>query len=252
MQTVTSSDGTSIGYERRGDGPPLILLHGGSATRESLDALRANLEEDFTVVLPDRRGRGDSGDNEAYGLEREVADVAALADAVDGDPSVFGHSFGGLVALAAASEVAIDRLILYEPALLVGEHRGADLADRMQERLEAGERRAALRLFVEESGDVSNVEALPWWPEEANFDLVETVVRENRAVETFELVAEPDVDVPTLLLTGERGPEHLRDATFALHERLSKGRLVEFDDVGHMAPQSAPDRVADAMRSFCR
>ncbi|TYT61931.1 alpha/beta fold hydrolase [Natrialba swarupiae] len=109
MQTVTSADRTEIAYERHGNGPPLILLHGGSGTRRSWETLRPALADDFTLVVPDRRGRGDSSDGETYGLEREVADLEALVEAVDGDPTVFGHSFGGLVALAGASDLTLDR-----------------------------------------------------------------------------------------------------------------------------------------------
>jgi pimeloyl-ACP methyl ester carboxylesterase len=252
MQTVVSDDDTEIAYERVGSGPPLVLLHGGSTTRRTWDAIRPHLTDDFTLVVPDRRGRGDSGDAEEYGLDREVADLRALVDAVDGDPTVFGHSFGGLVALAAASRLSVRRLVLYEPALLVGDHRGDDLTARMEGRLDAGERRAAMRLFLEEAGGVPDVSRLPWWPEEAPLHLVETVIRENHAVESYELPDEPPIDVPTLLLTGERGPDHLRDGVSALDRRLPESRVVEFDGVGHIGTESAPDRVADAVRSFAR
>lgn len=252
MQTVTSADGTEIAYEEHGSGPPLVLLHGGSGCRRHWDALRPHLAEEFTLVVPDRRGRGDSGDGDGYSLDREVEDLRALVDAVDGDPAVFGHSFGGLVALAAAGDLSVDWLALYEPALLVGDHRGDDLAARMRERLDAGERRESMRLFFEEAGGVPDVEQLPWWPDEVHFDRAETVVRENRAVEDFRLPAEPAVDAPTLLLTGERGPEHLRDAVFELDDRLPDARVAELDGVGHVATQSAPDRVADAVRTFRR
>ncbi|MEA5387862.1 alpha/beta hydrolase [Haloarculaceae archaeon H-GB11] len=93
---------------------------------------------------------------------------------------------------------------------------------------------------------------MPWWPEEARLDRVETVVRENEAVENYRLPSDPGVDVPTLLLTGERGPRHLRDAVDELHERLSDSRLVELDGVGHVATQTAPDVVADAVAPFVR
>nr|WP_239524354.1 alpha/beta hydrolase [Halogeometricum borinquense] len=250
MKTVTSADGTSIGYERHGEGPSLILLHGGSGTRRHWDALRSHLTDDFTLSIPDRRGRGGSGDGDKYDLSREVADLRALVEAVDGPTTVFGHSFGGLVALVAASEISLDRLVLYEPALLVGDHRGDDLASRMESRLNAGQRQDAMRLFLEEAGGIPDVEQLPWWPEEAGLSLAETVVRENYEVEAYELPAEPDIDVPTLLLTGEYGPAHLRDAVFELDERLSDSRVVEFDGVGHVATQSEPELVADAVRTF--
>ncbi|WP_049922895.1 alpha/beta fold hydrolase [Halopiger djelfimassiliensis] len=251
MQTATSPDGTSIAFQRHGDGPPLVLLHGASATRHTWQPLRSHLADAFTLVVPDRRGRGGSGDADAYALEREVEDLCALLDEIDGDPTVFGHSFGGLVALAAADRRAVDRLVLYEPPVLTSDGEG-DLADRMQARLDAGRREAAMKLFYREGAGIPAPEELPIWPDRVHFDLVETVIRENRAVETYELPEDHAIDTPTRLLTGERGPEELRDAVRSLHARLPRSELVELDDVGHVGIQSAPDEVAAAVRAFCR
>lgn len=251
MQTVSSTDGTEIAYEVDGSGQPLVLLHGGTACRRHWDALVPHLVDSFTVVRPDRRGRGDSGDGEEYGLDREVDDLREVLETVDGEATVFGHSFGGLVALAAA-DLAIDRLILYEPALLVGDHRDGDLASRMEERLEAGRRRAAMRLFYEESSGLDDVGRMPWWPDDVPFERAETVVRENYAVEAAELDALPSPSVPTLLLTGENGPTHLREAVFTLDDRLSESRVVELDGIGHVGTMLAPERIADVVREFAR
>ena len=50
----------------------------------------------------ERRGRGESGpQGEGYSIERECEDVAALR-AITGATHIFGHSFGGLIALEAA------------------------------------------------------------------------------------------------------------------------------------------------------
>lgn len=250
MQSVTSADGTRIAYETFGGGPPLILLHGGSTTRHSWTALRPQLVEDFTLVVPDRRGRGESGDADEYALDREVEDLRALVDAVEGTPSVFGHSFGGLVALAAAEDASIDRLGLYEPPVLVGDHRDDDLAARMTELVETGDRKGAMTLFYREGAGIPEPERLPVWPEQIQFDLVDTVIRETAAVEAYDPPAEGTVETPTLLLTGERGPEHLDDAVRTLADRLPRSRLGELDGVGHLATQSAPDRVAAEVRSF--
>ena len=288
MESVPSSDGTTIAYEQDGQGPPMVLVHGSTGTRRSWDPLRPHLADEFSLAVPDRRGRGDSGDADEHSLEREVDDVRAVVEAVDGDPVLFGHSFGGLCALEAARTASIERLVLYEPALLVGEHReNAGVADRMQERLDAeaqgassphsqaredaGDRRETLELFFREAGGVPDLERAPFWPDEVNFDLAETVVRESRAVEEYRLADDLDVGVqasgrsrggraretsdaslPVLLLTGEHGPEHLRDGIRAVHDRLDDSRLVELDGVGHVGPMTAPDRVADEVRAFVR
>ncbi|WP_158058225.1 alpha/beta fold hydrolase [Halorussus halophilus] len=248
MQLVSSQDNTEIAYGRDGDGPPVVLVHGGSATRHSWDALTPPLADDYELVALDRRGRGDSGDGEEYSLEREVADVRAVIDALDDDPILFGHSFGALVALEVARTTTVERLVLYEPALLTGSHReGAVLADRMQERLDAGERREAVELFFREAAGIENLEPLPVG---RVAEIAETIVRENRVVERYELDADLEISVPTLLLTGENGPEHLRDGVRTLHERLAQSRLVELSEAGHVGISTAPEQVAQEFRAF--
>lgn len=248
MQTVTSADGTEIAYERHGEGPPLVLVHGGSGNRQSWNALVPHLSDGFTVVTMDRRGRGDSGDADAYDLDREVADVRAVVEAVDGDPTLFGHSFGGLCALEAARADTVDRVILYEPAILTGDHRtGADLADRMQDLVDAGERERAVELFFREAGGADDVEVLPVADAAT---IVETIVRENREVERYRLPADLTLPASTLLLTGEYGPDHLRDGVRTLRETLSDSWLVELDGVGHVGIFSDPEQVASEVRAF--
>lgn len=252
METVTSADGTEIAYARDGDGPPIVMVHGGSGTHESFDAVVPHLAEDFTVVRPDRRGRGESGDAEDYALAREVEDLAAVLDDLEGDATVFGHSFGGLVSLNAAIEGApMDRLLVYEPAVLVGRYREeGDLAARMQAAMDEGDRERAMALFFTVTGEADDVEALPFWPHDVDFGLAETVVRENHAIEAFELSDTPALDVPTLLMTGERGPEQLKASVEALDERVPHSEVVELDGVGHDATDTAPETVADVLREF--
>jgi pimeloyl-ACP methyl ester carboxylesterase len=250
VHTVLSADGTSIAYETEGNGQPLILLHGGSGTRQAWNTLRPYLATDFRLYVPDRRGRGDSCDGDDYSLAHEAADLQALVDAVSAPPIVLGHSFGGLVALKAASQITIDHLVLYEPPVLVDEHSEGDLAARMEARLEAGQRQEAMRLFIEENGTVSDVTQLPWWPEEANLHLTETVIRENYEVEAFDRSDVPDIDVPTVLLTGEQSPDHLRAGVAALDDYLTDSRIIEMKNVGHVATETAPEKLASILKSL--
>src|SRR6185503_3880700 len=71
MHTVTSKDGTRIGYDRLGSGPALILISAGPVDRTATAPLAELLAARFTVINYDRRGRGDSGDSTDYALDRE-------------------------------------------------------------------------------------------------------------------------------------------------------------------------------------
>ena len=86
---VCSQDGTTIAYDRVGNGPVVILVDGALCHRRfgpSGDLAKA-LSPHFSVVTYDRRGRGDSGQGTAWTAEREVEDLRALIDAVGGSAS---------------------------------------------------------------------------------------------------------------------------------------------------------------------
>src|SRR5215203_2112037 len=105
METVTSSDGTAIAFDRLGEGPPVILVCGASTDRMANAPLAELLAEHFSVFNYDRRSRGDSGDTPPYEVEREVEDLDAVIDAAGGSGFVYGTSSGGALALEAAASV---------------------------------------------------------------------------------------------------------------------------------------------------
>src|SRR5262245_21414104 len=124
MDTVRSKDGTTIACDRRGDGPPVIIVGGALSDRRAAANLSEALVGRMTAIAVDRRGRGDSGDTQPYAVDREIEDVAALIDAVGGDSFVLGHSSGAALSLrAAAAGVPIRRLALYEPPFIVDDTR---------------------------------------------------------------------------------------------------------------------------------
>src|ERR1700749_1093571 len=118
--SVTSCDGTTIGYRRLGHGPGLIAVHGGMQAAQNLMKLAMALADSFTVYLPDRRGRGLSGPpGSHYSLTAECEDIDALAQATAAR-NIFGLSSGPIIALRAALVLpAIDKAALYEPPLSV-------------------------------------------------------------------------------------------------------------------------------------
>jgi pimeloyl-ACP methyl ester carboxylesterase len=74
MEKVTSRDGTTIAFDRLGEGPSVILVSGASTARGIHAEMAELLAADFAVFNYDRRGRGDSGDTLPYAIEREVED----------------------------------------------------------------------------------------------------------------------------------------------------------------------------------
>ena len=81
---VTSRDGTPIGYLKTGRGPAVVIMHGSMESARSHTLLARALAGDFTVYLPDRRGRGLSGPHRPdHSVRTEVEDLqAVLAESV--------------------------------------------------------------------------------------------------------------------------------------------------------------------------
>lgn len=153
MNTVTSSDGTKIAWERSGNGPALILVDGALCSRAfgPGEKLAALLSRDFTVYRYDRRGRGESGDTPPYSPMREVEDLAALIDRAGGSASLLGLSSGGALALdAAAAGLAVDKVIPYEPPYVdVDGTRGGERHQAELQRLvDSGSRGGAITYFM--------------------------------------------------------------------------------------------------------
>src|SRR5258708_37637815 len=103
VHTTQSADGTTIAYERSGEGSPLILVGGALNSRHSAAPFVPLLEPRFSVLRYDRRGRGGSGDTPPYAPAREVEDLNALIDAAGGAAVGFGPPPPGGLPLPAAA-----------------------------------------------------------------------------------------------------------------------------------------------------
>ncbi len=81
METMRSKDGTTIAYDRAGDGPAVILVGGALSQRRAKPLVRLArlLSTECTVVNYDRRGRGDSDEASPFAVQREIEDLAAAS-----------------------------------------------------------------------------------------------------------------------------------------------------------------------------
>ena len=97
-------DGVEIYYEIHGEGRPLLLTHGYSATSQMWRKQIEPFSARYKLILWDMRGHGQSDyplDQGAYSEEATVADMAALLDAAGADKAIVGGlSLGGYMSLA--------------------------------------------------------------------------------------------------------------------------------------------------------
>ena len=118
---ISSADGTTIAFDRYGEGKPLILIGGASYDRSTIVGVAEAIAGDLLAVTYDRRGRGGSTNEDTeFARERELEDLEALLHQVGGSASLFGHSSGGVLALEAAMRgMPIERLVVFEPPYML-------------------------------------------------------------------------------------------------------------------------------------
>jgi pimeloyl-ACP methyl ester carboxylesterase len=248
METIPSTDGTMIAYQRSGTGPPLVLVHGTTADHTRWAPVLPAFEQHFTVYALDRRGRGGSGDAEQYVIEREFEDLVALVNSIEEPVFLLGHSYGALCSLEAARRTShLRKLVLYEPPIPAGiEIYPTEVVTRIQALLDAGDREGAVTTFLQDVARVPPHEmeilrAAPNWP--ARVAAAHTVLREMRG--SNEYVFEParftGLTTPTLLLLGGDSPAFLKAGIEAVHAALPDSRVVVMPGQQHTAMNTAPE-----------
>lgn len=252
-----SADGTTIGYTKTGSGPPLLLVHGMTADASRWEPVVPALAEHFTVYAMDRRGRGASGDADAYAIEREHEDVAAVISAIGRGTSVFAHSYGGVCALGALLLTSdVERLVVYEPYVpLVPAAEASGTTLRYEAMAARGERDALVTTFLREvlqmgEREVAAMRAMPSW--QGRVAAAHTIPRELRAAEhyAFEASRFGDVRIPIGMLVGGETPEFLKDATARLHAALPTSKVVVLAGQQHAAMNTAPELFVRELRGL--
>lgn len=114
---------TTIGYsEGPNHGPPLLLIHGLTARRESFAPVTAELMKKFHVFAIDQRGHGQSGHPDTgYTFTNYSNDAAEFIEKVIGENSlIWGHSLGAGTAIVTAHRYPdrVGALIAEDPPIL--------------------------------------------------------------------------------------------------------------------------------------
>lgn len=228
---ATSADGTRIAFERAGSGPLLVLVDGALCSREFGPGrpVSAELADRFTVVIYDRRGRGESGDTAPYSPEREIDDLAAVVAAARGDSDVVyvaGQSSGAGLVYRAAASGALDatRIAGYEAPWVrpVGATDDPGWRDVLERKLAAGDAGGAVGFFMVDM--VGAPRFVPFmmktlmrkiWAQLTAIGRTlpyDAAVMGNFAVPVAELAG---ISTPTLVLGGTKGKQNMKDAVAA-------------------------------------
>lgn len=254
-------------HHRAGSGPPLLLVHGFTATWHAWGPVRELLEEQFDVLAPTSPGHTDGPDlPEGHPVEGMVAGLEAMMDEVGWSQAhLAGFSLGGQLALELATRgralsvtaVApggahgseLDREIARIARLFRRQHKAATTASRLAARLN---RSGALRRVIMRdtmydgsklSADEANAltDAFAATPVFAPF--LEAVAAGERTLDGLDRI-----DAPVTIAWGDTDrilPQDRHEPFFRRH--LPDARYVTFKKAGHVPFWEAPERVANVI-----
>lgn len=241
-------DGVRIFYEAAGDGPPVLLSHGYSATSRMWQGQVEALAPRYRVITWDMRGHGqsDSPDDPAcYSEAHTVADMAAILDALGIDRAVIGGlSLGGYMSLAfhLAHPGRTRALMLFDTGPGYRNPAGREAWNRTAEAravafetrgLEALGPGAEVRIAQHRSAKGLALAARGML---AQFDA--------RVIESLE-----SIRVPTLVLVGERDEPFL-GATDYMAAKIPGAQKVVIPGAGHAANIDNPAAFNAAVEAF--
>lgn len=275
---VTSKDGTKIGYRQLGQGEGLILVHGAMMYSQNFMTLAGLLADEFTVYIPDRRGRGLSDAHvENYGLSTESEDIQAIINKTKAQ-NIFGLSAGAIIVLKTAIiESSIKKMALYEPPISVNGTKSLAWIDKCEAALSKQHFGKAFISIVKGTDDPSSLfNMLPGFITaplmnfainyEAKKDktdgevslksLISAMPYDIKVVLDAENIIHEckDLAKDALLLSGQRSQHYLQAAPDALAAVLPRARRVAFRGLGHTAADNGgkPEVIAEELRKFFR
>lgn len=265
--TVTSADGLTINYRSIGSGPGLIVIPGALAVADDRASLAGALSPDFTVHTIERRGRGGSGpQGDNYCMARECEDLAAVQRET-GASWVFGHSYGGLIALEAArTNKALTKVAVYEPGVSINESIPRHWVPQYEASLAAGKPMDAFIAFALALGP-ERAEKTPYWimrlvlafllrgeERERTLALLPAILREHleifRLDDSFENYRE--ISAPVLWIYGGRSPASITEIPERLRDVIPRLTVTSFPGLNHFGPEKkkSATEIAAAIREF--
>ncbi len=279
VEQLVESNGVRLWTQRHGEGPPLVLLHGGPGLWDYFDELAEMVDDIVEVRRYDQRGGGRSEAVPPYDVATFVADLEALRAHWSHERWVVaGHSAGANLALAygLAHPLRVEALIYIDGTGVIEDwqdeyHANADTRRTPEQRA----RRAELRALLEASdaewtselereycvltwmADFADRERAPQFAEQL-LHLCRPSYEVNEALNAdwTRLLADGSfadrvrgIDAPALVVHGADDPRPARLAE-RLARSLPNARLAIVPQAGHLPWLERPAEIREALRGF--
>ncbi|MFF3229029.1 alpha/beta fold hydrolase [Nocardia suismassiliense] len=242
-----------------GRGRVILIVHGGMGDSSAWARVARPLARRYRVIrLHRRRYRLDLAGAGAVTIAEEVEDVLALAGLVGEPVLLVGHSSGGVIALeaAAAAPALFAGLVVYEPPVVLGDPLGGRALCAARAAVAAGKPGKAIAIFerdILEVGVVARtvfrmvVAALPQLRAYVPRQLDDVAAIDSLGSRLSSYAA---IELPTVLLSGDRSPAHLGKRVDALRAVMPKARKIVMAGQAHNANDFAPHRLARLIEDF--
>jgi pimeloyl-ACP methyl ester carboxylesterase len=252
-------NGNTIHYEERGQGLPVVLIHGFPLDGRTWEAQLAALSDRWRVIVPDLPGFGQSRLARPFTIESLAHDLHELLVRISALPCVLGGlSMGGYVSFAFVAEFLKDLkgLILVDTKCEADTPEGKQNRLKMIQTAKAGGAKAVADQMMPKMISPAVAQSRPQVPrclrqimESVHVATIEraSLAMKDRRDYTGEL---PFMAVPTLIVVGHDDAFAPPAVAQAMQRQLPKARLSIIPNAGHMAPMEQPEAVNEAMRAF--
>ena len=255
-------NGIELAYQLRGDGPPLVMIHGAQGDQTAFDQLAAEFSDRYRVLTFDQRGSGLSDKPDMpYSIAMLADDTAGLIDHLHLSPAhVLGISMGGTIAqeLALRHPAKVRSLILgcttlggpksirlggtglssaYSTQSMTAEERGKALAEA-----------AFTKGYLEQHPEV--IESMIAARRARPIDSGAFAHRMKAIVEFDAYDRLPQIHCPTLVIAGKDDALINWENSRLIAERIEGAKLVVLEPAGHSFWVEQPEQTSAAIAKF--
>lgn len=269
---VVETNGVETYYDRRGDGPSLVFVHGAGLDHRMWTPQMDALDDEFDMVAYDYRGHGQTGSTrrEDYSIEMFADDLRELIEKLEVEnPILCGHSYGGLIVGEYATEYPDDvaGVVFADARIDFGETRVErvflqlwpvlrQIAETVgQKRFEQGLSRVTQYFIDAEAGPNEEIDSLGMSRDEYQWDAREytTATEFSKlygAAEKYDGVSLDRLDRPVLVAYGERTASVIKTSVGRLAGHVDEANVEAVEGAGHDFTLVKSERFSDMLRNW--